>query len=58
MLRRCCFQLADLVDVNLESEITPEVPGKPVVALLGRAALVKYVVIYDGPKSSTTLRRA
>jgi len=49
--------LADFIAMRLEWEITPEIPGKPSIALLGRAALVNYVMIYNGPESSITLIR-
>jgi hypothetical protein len=50
--------LADFVGLHLEFGIDdPEIPGKPIIALLGRAALVNYLMIYDGPESSITLIR-
>jgi hypothetical protein len=50
--------LADFAGLNSEFGIDdPEIPGKPIIALLGRTALVDYVMIYDGPASSITLIR-
>ena len=47
--------LADFVGVHLEWEADQEIPGKPIIVLLGRAALLGYTVIIDGPTSSITL---
>jgi hypothetical protein len=50
--------LADFIGVNLEwGGGTPEIPGKPIIALMGRAALVNYVMVYNGPVSTITLWR-
>jgi hypothetical protein len=49
--------LADFIGAHLEWETDPEIPGKTIIALLGRAALTRFVMIYDGPTSSITLIR-
>jgi len=50
--------LADFIVVHLEFGIDDdEIPGRPIIALLGRAALTRYVMIYSGPESWITLMR-
>jgi len=49
--------LCDFLGVHLEWDGDPEIPGKPIIVLLGRAALMRYTVIIDGPTSSITLIR-
>jgi hypothetical protein len=48
--------LGDFVGAAVQWD-EPDLPGKPIIALLGRSALVNYVMIYNGPESSITLIR-
>jgi len=41
----------------VEWDIEPEIAGKAIIALLGRAALTRYVMIYNGVESTITLIR-